>query len=105
MACWIVATIGTRGCGGMTAVLLRLPPGAQVFTGAGHQSAALIADGPQLLQSHVQDRGFGIARPLVVDEELLQDDRQELEPRLFLAGLDQRGAAELLDDRRRTLVR
>src|SRR3990170_750620 len=92
-----------EGC--MTASL-RLAPRAQVLAGAGeHVGPTALAPirSTQSIELHVQRRRLCVAGALAVNEQLLDDAREELQPRLFLARSNQHGAADLVQDGRGTL--
>ena len=53
---------------------------------------------------HVHVRRLGVAGPLAVDQQLLDDAAQELRARLPLASADEDGAADLVENRGRALL-
>ena len=53
---------------------------------------------------HVHRCRVGVASPLAVDEQLLDDAGQELAASLTLPCADEDGAADLVEHRRRTLL-
>ena len=88
IACWIVAMIARRGWGGMSGPL-RLSPTAEVGSGAGKQTPCLQRGRLFTNERHpAVPGGFGVARSLVLDDQLFGDSREQLDAGLLLTSLN-----------------
>src|SRR5690606_38905654 len=100
MAC---CTVGSRLSEGWVGIVvlsanLRLPPGTKGVACTGHHGlicGGAVTPGHEL---HVHGGGVGVASPLVLDEQLFDHAGQELSSRFALAGADEHGAADLVED-------
>ena len=83
--------------------LSRLPPGPQGVAGAGDERGVRGRPSRHVDELHVHRGGLGVAGPLAVDEQLLDDAGQELDAGLPLPCADEDGAADLVEHGRRAL--
>src|SRR3954468_14259647 len=81
-----------------------LPPSPERVACTGTESPIDRPRDAPCRQLHVHQRGFRVAGPLAVDQQLLHDSDQQFGSSLSLARSDERGPTEFLSYSRRALL-
>ena len=101
----MVATIARRGDGRHGRVLHGCRQPRRSAPAPESRLAVRGAAVAQAAELHVHRGGFGVARSLVLDDELLGHRGEELEAGLLLSRLDEDRAADLVEDGRQCSAR